>query len=103
MARSSPLLRPALAVAISAAILLALALLRHRPGALSGDEGTYVAMAESLVRDRDLGFSEADAAKYFPRPSFEGAGAILLKPQSTNAVKRAYLGRFRQLYLQVRP
>jgi len=48
-------------------------------------------------------FSEADAAKYFPQPKFEGAGAIRLKPQPTNAAKRAYLGRFRQLYLQVRP
>ncbi len=48
------------------------------------------------------GFSEAEAAKHFPRPRFEGAGAIRLKPQSTNAVKRAFLARFRQLYLQVR-
>ncbi len=48
------------------------------------------------------GFSEAEAAKHFPRPLFEGAGAIRLKPQSTNAVKRAFLARFRQLYLQVR-
>ena len=48
------------------------------------------------------GFSEAEAAKYFPRPRFEGAEAINLKPQSTNAVKRAFLGKFRQLYLQVR-
>ncbi len=48
------------------------------------------------------GFSEADAAKYFPRPRFEGAEAIRLKPRSTNAVKRAFLARFRQLYLQVR-
>ena len=49
------------------------------------------------------GFSEADAAKYFPRPAFVGAEAIRLKPQSANAAKRAYLARFRQLYLQVRP
>ncbi|HSF93469.1 MAG TPA: HD family hydrolase [Thermohalobaculum sp.] len=49
------------------------------------------------------GFREDEAAKYFPRPRFDGAEAIRLKPQSTNAVKRAYLGRFRQLYLQVRP
>jgi hypothetical protein len=48
------------------------------------------------------GFSEADAAKYFPRPRFEGAEAIRLKPRSTNAVKRAFLAKFRQLYLQVR-
>ncbi len=48
------------------------------------------------------GFSEAEAAKYFPRPRFEGAGAIRQKPRSTNAVKRAFLARFRQLYLQVR-
>jgi 5'-deoxynucleotidase YfbR-like HD superfamily hydrolase len=49
------------------------------------------------------GFSEADAAKYFPRPKFEGAEAIRLKPQSANAAKRAYLAKFCQLYLQVRP
>ena len=48
------------------------------------------------------GFSEADAAKYFLRPRFEGAQAIKLKPRSTNAVKRAFLAKFRQLYLQVR-
>ncbi|MHA1528625.1 MAG: HD domain-containing protein [Alphaproteobacteria bacterium] len=48
------------------------------------------------------GFAEAEAAKYFPRPRFEGAEAIRLKPQSTNAAKRAFLARFRQLYLQVR-
>ena len=48
------------------------------------------------------GFSEADAAKYFLRPRFEGAEAIRLKPRSTNAVKRAFLAKFRQLYLQVR-
>jgi 5'-deoxynucleotidase YfbR-like HD superfamily hydrolase len=48
------------------------------------------------------GFSETDAAKYFPRPRFEGAGAITLKPQSTKAAQRAFLAKFRQLYLQVR-
>ena len=48
------------------------------------------------------GFSESEAAKHFPRPRFEGAGEIRLKPRSTNAVKRAFLARFRQLYLQVR-
>jgi len=48
------------------------------------------------------GFSETDAAKYFLRPRFEGAEAIRLKPRSTNAVKRAFLAKFRQLYLQVR-
>ena len=48
------------------------------------------------------GFSESEAAKFFPRPRFEGAGEIRLKPRSTNAVKRAFLAKFRQLYLQVR-
>ena len=48
------------------------------------------------------GFSEVDAAKYFPRPRFEGAGAIRLKARSANAAKRAFLARFHQLYLQVR-
>jgi len=49
------------------------------------------------------GFSEADAAKYFPQPKFEGAEAVRLKPAPTNAAQRAFLARFRQLYLQVRP
>ncbi len=48
------------------------------------------------------GFSKTDAAKYFPRPRFEGADAIALKPQSTKAVQRAFLAKFRQLYLQIR-
>jgi 5'-deoxynucleotidase YfbR-like HD superfamily hydrolase len=48
------------------------------------------------------GFSEDEAAKYFPRPRFDGADAIRLKPQSTNAAQRAFLAKFRQLYLQVR-
>ncbi|MDH3668068.1 MAG: HD family hydrolase [Paracoccaceae bacterium] len=48
------------------------------------------------------GFSETDAAKYFPRPKFDGASAIALKPQSTKAVQRAFLAKFRQLYLQIR-
>ncbi|MCH8951378.1 MAG: HD family hydrolase [Proteobacteria bacterium] len=48
------------------------------------------------------GFSEADAAKYFPRPRFEGWQAIRLKARSATAAKRAFLARFRQLYLQVR-
>ncbi len=49
------------------------------------------------------GFSEADAARYFPRPNFEGFEAVRLKPQPTNTAQRTYLARFRQLYLQVRP
>ncbi len=48
------------------------------------------------------GFSESEAAKYFPRPRVEGSQAIRLKAQSANAAKRAFLARFRQLYLQVR-
>ncbi len=48
------------------------------------------------------GFSAAEAAKSFPRPRFEGSQAIRLKAQSANAAKRAFLARFRQLYLQVR-
>lgn len=48
------------------------------------------------------GFTEAEARKYFPRPRFTGAEHVELKPQSTKAVERAFLARFRQLYLQVR-
>ena len=48
------------------------------------------------------GFTEVEARKYFPVPRFEGAAAVMLKPQSTNAAQRAFLAKFRQLYLQVR-
>jgi len=48
------------------------------------------------------GFREDEAAKYFPRPKFDGAELVSLKPQSTKTAERAYLGRFRQLYMQVR-
>jgi len=53
--------------AITIAIVVWIAAARLSPGRLWGDEGTYVAMTESLVRDRDLTFGEADrdwAAKH---------------------------------------
>jgi hypothetical protein len=48
------------------------------------------------------GFTEAEARRYFPRPRFTGAEQVALKSQATNTVERAFLGKFRQLYLQVR-
>ncbi len=43
------------------------------------------------------GFTEAEARKYFPRPRFAATEEFVLKPQSTNAVERAFLDRFRRL------
>lgn len=43
------------------------------------------------------GFSEAEAAKFFPRPRFEGAAAVRLSPRPTGEVKALYLDRFRTL------
>lgn len=43
------------------------------------------------------GFTEAEAARYFPRPRFEGAAGIALAPAPTNRVKGAFLERFAAL------
>lgn len=56
----------ALAAALTALALLILSLLaaaRDSTGRLSGDEGTYRAMAESLAVDGDFAFTEADEAR----------------------------------------
>ncbi|MEM9371956.1 MAG: hypothetical protein AAGA26_12460, partial [Pseudomonadota bacterium] len=41
------------------------------------------------------GFTETEAAKFFPRPRFKGASDVRLVTQPTNAVKDAFLDRFR--------
>ncbi len=43
------------------------------------------------------GFTEAEAARFFPRPRFRGADAIRLAPHPTGAVKAAFLARFAAL------
>jgi len=48
--------------ALTVTLFTALGVLRHQPGWLRGDEGTYVAMAESLARDGDLTIDDRDAA-----------------------------------------
>ncbi|MEM7236393.1 MAG: HD family hydrolase [Pseudomonadota bacterium] len=40
------------------------------------------------------GFTEAEAAKFFPRPRFKGASEIRLSTDPTNEVKAAFLARF---------
>jgi hypothetical protein len=40
------------------------------------------------------GFSEREAARFFPRPRFRGAAEIHLSPRPTTVVKEAYLARF---------
>lgn len=50
-------------LAAAAAGLLVLAQLRGSWSAVAGDESTYLAMIESLVRDGDLRFDEADAGR----------------------------------------
>ena len=58
-------------------MVLALGALRHRPGALIGDEGTFVAMAASLARDGDLEFDAADEA--WARARAERPAALILQ------------------------
>lgn len=48
--------------ALTVAVFLGFAALRHPLARLTGDEGTFVAMAESLARDGDLRFTAADRA-----------------------------------------
>ncbi|MEL6476582.1 MAG: HD family hydrolase [Pseudomonadota bacterium] len=47
------------------------------------------------------GFTEEEAAKFFPRPRFKGAAEIRLDPQPTTYVKQAFLTRFAQLSAQL--
>ena len=72
--RRSPI--PALA---GGAVLLfaALFLLRSEGSGLRGDEGTYVAMAASLARDFDLGFTAPDRA--WAEQHAEGPVALILE------------------------
>lgn len=58
----SPVL-PALLLLLAVAAFAALGVERGAFTRVAGDEGTYLAMAESLVRDGDLAFEEADAAR----------------------------------------
>ncbi|MCM2269619.1 MAG: hypothetical protein NDJ75_05925 [Thermoanaerobaculia bacterium] len=60
--------RTALAALAALALFAALGATRHLPGALRGDEGTYVAMTASLARDGDLRFTAADEAWARARP-----------------------------------
>ena len=43
------------------------------------------------------GFTEEEAAKFFPRPRFKGAGEIRLATEPTSTVKQAFLARFEEL------
>jgi len=67
--------------ALAALLLVALGLLRERPGELRGDEGTYVAMTQSLVADGDLRFDERDAARLAGRAG--GAPPVILERTAT--------------------
>ncbi|MEM8790308.1 MAG: HD family hydrolase [Pseudomonadota bacterium] len=49
------------------------------------------------------GFSEAEAAKFFPRPRFRGAAEIRLSPGSVEKTKTAFLERFSELEAAVAP
>jgi len=70
----------AVAAAAAVALLLALGVLRHEPGALRGDEATFVAMAASLVRDGDLRFEAADETWARARP--DRPAALILEQTS---------------------
>ena len=49
------------------------------------------------------GFSQREAARYFPRPRFRGAGEIRLEPMPARAAERAFIERFEQLHHRVAP
>ncbi len=74
-------MRPAtLSLLLGAAALagfLALAHLRDSLHRVSGDEGTFLAMAASLALDRDLTFGPADRARLEAAPSEEEKAVIL--------------------------
>jgi hypothetical protein len=70
---------PAIAIL---ALFSALATLRPPLEVLWGDEGTYVAMAASLARDRDLTFDEADRAWAEERVPEVGATVIVQRTTS---------------------
>ncbi|MEM0923960.1 MAG: HD family hydrolase [Pseudomonadota bacterium] len=66
--------------------------------------------AEKLIKRADrlsawfeatqlAGFTEAEAAKFFPRPRFTGAAEIRLSPRPTTEVKEAFLHRHTALML----
>lgn len=67
--------------ALAAGVLLTLLALRPPAERLWGDEGTYVAMAASLVRDGDLAFTEADL-EWTRQRRPEGATVILQRTGS---------------------
>ncbi len=62
---------------VAVVLLISLATLRDRFGALRGDEGTFTAMAASLARDGDLAFGSADAAWARQWPG--GATTVILE------------------------
>jgi 5'-deoxynucleotidase YfbR-like HD superfamily hydrolase len=47
------------------------------------------------------GFTLAEAARFFPRPRFEGAASIRLQARAATPVERAFLDRFEVLYRQI--
>jgi hypothetical protein len=64
--------------ALSVAFVLYCAIERRSLATVWGDESTYMAMAESLVRDGDLRFTEADAER-LRRASPPSRGAVILQ------------------------
>lgn len=46
---------------------------------------------------RIAGFTEAEAARFFPRPKFRGAADVRPTTEPANRVKRAFLARFKAL------
>ncbi|MBY8976191.1 HD family hydrolase [Rhodobacteraceae bacterium NNCM2] len=47
------------------------------------------------------GFTEPEAARFFPRPRFKGADQIRLTTEATNDVKAAFLDRFAEISSQL--
>lgn len=71
----------AVAALVATTIFVHLAQLRPPQSHLWGDEGTYVAMTASLVRDLDLSFTETDRAWALERGGDKGVAVILHRTQ----------------------
>lgn len=70
----------ALLAAVTVALLSAMLPFRPPLGTVWGDEGTFLAMAESVARDRDLRFDDRDRARLEAlAPEDRGAGTVILQ------------------------
>lgn len=93
MTRSLPRLAPWLVLAAAVAAHLSLLVVRQSASIVSGDEGTFLAMAESLALDGDLVFGEADLERVEAQ-SRPGRRAVILQTTDRIAYSKPALYPF---------